>query len=1025
MAFHQTIFYPLMRGPPHAANIDQVSSVSQPSLYTTTTATTAANGNGNGRPSRSPSPTSRRSTLTTATSATLVAPARGSTMSKSVGVGAGVAVAARQAQEEPTAEAFVTFLVADIDGLRYLRGSDAQYVNRIDGKPKITTVTGYEVYIIEQWACARYHNSSLISYTGNPEHVASLGSITVPTDRERWSKRLRAYVDDLSKMNARPKTCGQCGTLFVTNLSSLQSGLTLINVIDGKASMHINDFIVNENLRRMGCGGRSGITLNKPADASRDKFYQIYRLSDRVPFENAVINIVKLVQVSLYYFGLFKRHDIDGLLCDFTERAVNAWWHEVGIHHYHVDPVDKVLGPTTIAAILGMVVGCRHRLNAAGAQVAKDPFDVEGFRQGIVTFQRQQKLERTARLDKPTLHKLLRITGKISSSARFPLKVVKSTVQDLSGMHTQNAIDVETTDYDRFIENIYGHSLRYLWLGKMNSKFARQIKDSKFANVIDEGGAGYDNPVPQLVSPAVHALAPSNSNQPPRRPPPRSAPASSLYRGEDAPQSSSSAAITSSASEINYSENKSDQDEDDVEESENYDPEGPALIVTDTNDYSSRSSLHVPAYDDNDVPAFVRYHRSKRSNRDQTQPVKRDLRTAMRRGKVRTDEAIRSGVSKLTGNLRRRRDELYQTPGITKGWGSKRVPELAENDNVPLSTGTSIPPSTATDGSTPPDEGKQPDELDLLVPEREYDDELEEESEYDLEDDDIEESEYLDPVLSRSRTQPKSASRTTSDLGGDERGSSNEPAGSATKSFSDDSERLNIIARELMLYHGARTGDLLPLGPRTVKSCFDMVSLARQHISKAIVALGGISASQQSARVCPLAGDVEDKLVRRASFSVVENVVLRSDAPWDYPTEHIFRLLERVKRAQQWSESHVKRAENLRDEYADQVADLTVFYEHASNESEAVQQVYQHAVQREGYLANGIRDLDMETARLQYEVRTLDAKLHDLDESVDSFGAKVEGMESRLQALCQKPIKGKEQLNGKEKASINGENGKH
>ncbi|KAK9368103.1 hypothetical protein V1509DRAFT_624254 [Lipomyces kononenkoae] len=1030
MALHQTIFYPLMRPPP-ATNIEQVSSPSQPSLHTTA--------NGNGRQSRSPSPTtSRRSIMTSATSATIVKPGRGSAMTKNAGF------SQRRAPQEPTTEGFVTFLVADIDSLRYLRGSDAQYVNRVGRQPKIITVTGYEVYIIEQWACARYYNSSLISYTGNPEHVASLGSITVPAKRELWSKRLRGYVDDLSKMNAREKTCGQFATLFVTNLSSLPSGLTLISVPDGNASKHINDFIVNENLRRMGCGGRSGMTLNKPADASRDKFYQIYRLSDRVPFDNAVINIVKLVQVSLYYFGLFKRRDIDGLLCDFTEQAVNKWWHDIGTPHYHVDPVDKVLCATSIAAILGMVVGCRHRLNAAGAQVAKDPFDVEGFRQGIVTFQRQQKLPKTDRLDGPTLEKLMRITGKISSSARFPLsKVVKSTVQDLSGMHTQNAIDVETTDYDRFIENIYGHSLRYLWLGKMSSKLARQIRDSKFANVIDDGGAGYDN---VAVSSGGNALGPPNSNQrPPQRPPMRSAPTSGSIRGphgEDSLQPSLSNITPSSASEINSVENKSDQDETDVDEIENYDPDGPGGFVTDTNDYSSRSLLHVPAYDD--IPAFVRYHRNRRSDREREQtPAKRDIKTAMLRGKVRTDEAIRSGVSKLTGNLRRRREELNQTPSLTRGLTSKRIPELVESDNVALSAGSSTPPSTATDGSTPPDgDRKEPDELDLFVPQErddddddDEDDDLDDDDEYDLEDDEIEEGEYLDHVHGRSsRIQPKlilpqaSRSGTASDLGvGDDRGISDEPTGSVTMAYYDDSERLKIIEKELMVYHGARSHDSLSLGPRAVKSCFDIVSLARQHLSKSLVELGGVSASQQSVRIGPLAADVEGSFARRASFSVVESSVLRSEPPWDYPTEHIFRLLERVKLAQEWSESHVRRAVDLRDEYAGRVTDLTRFHEHASAESDAIQQAYQNSVQREGYLANGIRDLDMESARLQYEVRTLDAKLHDLDESVDSFGAKIEGMESRLQALRHKsPIK---KSNGTEKtslaASISGENGKH
>ncbi|KAK9373545.1 uncharacterized protein V1513DRAFT_449036 [Lipomyces chichibuensis] len=1027
MAYHQTMFYPLVQ-PPRAATIDHLRSSSQPLLHTT------VNANG-----QSPPPSRRSAVTTTATTASTASPVRGPTMLPSP---------ARNAQ--PTTETCMTFFVADIDGLRYLRGSDAQYVDCLDGKPKTITVTGYEVYIIEQWACARCYSSSIISYTGNPEHVVTLGSITVPKDRDLWSKRLRAYVEDLSKMNARPKSCDQLGTLFVTNLSSFQSGLTLINVPDGNASKHSNDFIVNENLRRMGCGGRSGITLNKPADASRDKFYQIYRLSDHVPFENAVINIVKLVQVSLYYFGLFRRYDINGLLCDLTESAINAWWHDIGVPHYRVDPADKVLGPTTIAAILGMVVGCRHRLNAAGAQVAKDPFDVAGFRQGIVTFQRQQKLSKTAKLDGPTRDKLLRFTGKISASERFALtKVVKTTVQDLSGMHTQNAIDVETTDYDRFIENIYGHSLRYLWLGKMNSKFARQIRNSKYANVIDDAvtSNGNGNAVAPLVSSAMNASGLSNSYQTPRRPLLRSSTAPGSVRGTYGEDSSSllptSARVATSSASDAVVENESDRGEDEFEENENYDTEGQAFVA-DGNHYPSSSS-HVSAYDD--VPAFVRYHRNRRINREETQPLRRDIKTAMRRGKVRTDEAIRSGVNKLTGNLRRRRDEQHQTSVLATERGSKRITALVENDNTALSAGTSTPPSTATDGSTPTDvDPKGRDEVDLIIPERDEDEEVEEEEEdeYDQDyDDDIEESEYLeerDRVHSSGRLQPRSiqsgGSRNGSELAVNDAGSSNGHSASTAQSFNDDSQRLEAIENELMIYHDARSSNSLSLGPRTARSCFDLVELAAQqnNFSKSVVALGGISVNEHSSiRVCggPFAADIDvsNKVVRRASFSVVEPLVSRWDAQWDYPTEYIFRLLERVKAVQQWSESHVKRAESIRDDYALQMADLALFHEHAITESDAIQQAYHHAIQREGYLANGIRDLDMEAARLQYEVRTLDAKLDDLDESVDSFGAKIEGMESRLQALRRRPgqkdNKAPAQLNGKENKSINGGNGKH
>jgi hypothetical protein len=54
-----------------------------------------------------------------------------------------------------------------------------------------------------------------------------------------------------------------------------------------------------------------------------------------------------------------------------TERAINDWWTELGTDFYNIEPSDGILGPTTVAALLGMLMGARNRLNAYGAPVAR------------------------------------------------------------------------------------------------------------------------------------------------------------------------------------------------------------------------------------------------------------------------------------------------------------------------------------------------------------------------------------------------------------------------------------------------------------------------------------------------------------------------------------------------------------------------------------------------------------------------------------------------------------------------------
>ena len=144
-----------------------------------------------------------------------------------------------------------------------------------------------------------------------------------------WTSQLHYFHEELSKLQARPKPC-EFGMLYVTNLSHFPSSLTLIGVPDGNVAEQRGNFILNENLRRMGCGGRSALTLHKPTDASKDKFQQIYRINDRVPFEFGVIELIKLVQIALFHFGFFDLANIDGLLCDLTEQAVLEWWTVIG-----------------------------------------------------------------------------------------------------------------------------------------------------------------------------------------------------------------------------------------------------------------------------------------------------------------------------------------------------------------------------------------------------------------------------------------------------------------------------------------------------------------------------------------------------------------------------------------------------------------------------------------------------------------------------------------------------------------------
>lgn len=366
------------------------------------------------------------------------------------------------------------FVLTDPVAFRYLEEDASTTV--LDRRRELH---GYECYVVEQWTTSRSHPTFLITtYTGDPSHVVMVGVLSVPIDESTWSLRLRVYFKALNQYHARRRDT-PLGLLMVTNLSGFPSSLTVISVPDGDVTKHRHDFFVNEDLKRLGCSGRSGLTLASPAIAAIAKFHQLYRTSDKNEIYKSVIELVKLCQSALTLFDKLEIDYADGLLCDVTEKAINDWWVEIGADYYSVEPHDGILGPTTVAGLLGLLMGARNRLNSLNAPVSKDPFDVEAMKKGIGAFQKQQRLNRTRRLDRRTLDRLHRATQKAADKERWAVpKAVKSTVAELSGKGGEMVMDVvgrrdragiaeiETVDIDRFVQLVFGDRAKWLWYGK-------------------------------------------------------------------------------------------------------------------------------------------------------------------------------------------------------------------------------------------------------------------------------------------------------------------------------------------------------------------------------------------------------------------------------------------------------------------------------------------------------------------------------------------------------------------------------
>ena len=339
---------------------------------------------------------------------------------------------------------------------------------------------GYEAYLVEQWVCSRSAPTFIIcAYTGDMSHSIQVSVLGVPVDESAWSLRLKTYFKAVNEFYARKRDTS-LGTLMVTNLSSFPSALTVIPIPHGDVKGHRDVFMVNENLKRMGCAGRAGINLQKPQASTESKFHHLYRTSEIVPLFYSVMEVVKLCQIALNIFGKLPQAYIDGLLCDKTEQGINEWWADIGTHFYNLEPIDGILGPTTVAGLLGLLLGAYNRLNTVGTPAGKDVLDIESMKRAIGTFQKMNRLERTRRLDRQTLDRLHRNTAKTAASNdKWTVgKTVKSTVAELSGKGGEMVMgivggrdkagiaEVETLDLDHFTQLITGPRMKWLWQGK-------------------------------------------------------------------------------------------------------------------------------------------------------------------------------------------------------------------------------------------------------------------------------------------------------------------------------------------------------------------------------------------------------------------------------------------------------------------------------------------------------------------------------------------------------------------------------
>jgi len=197
------------------------------------------------------------------------------------------------------------------------------------------SISQYQLYAVEKWIVQRKHNTFLVVFTGIPDHSITLHAyvpdpaLSPPDARAAWDAAIALLRADGAKPKETPH-----GTLMVTSLAHFRSDFTIVHIPSGNFLNVRDQLYANINLLRMGCSGRSALTLEDPSDSTKDRFSSAYHLpenpKDRPTFVATVLELVKLLQASLAIFGMYSPPLLDGLLCDESVDAIKRWIAKVG-----------------------------------------------------------------------------------------------------------------------------------------------------------------------------------------------------------------------------------------------------------------------------------------------------------------------------------------------------------------------------------------------------------------------------------------------------------------------------------------------------------------------------------------------------------------------------------------------------------------------------------------------------------------------------------------------------------------------
>jgi len=311
---------------------------------------------------------------------------------------------------------------------------------------------GFQAYIVLDWVTDRKRLCKTIAvYTGNPEHKIHVCSVSfLSPNKEDYSGIIADLFKQYEQDKAKPKNLANNNIIMVTDLISFPTSLTTLLLTDGDYESHKLTLYININLKKFGCGGRGILTLKEPSAAQKDKFFQIFDIHPSVPVNFAILELGKIVQMSLYFLGILLVPNCnDGLICDETIKAIQRYSTTIGLFETEMDDI-----PTLIKDIIRVIADLKFKLHVLGYQSAKDPYQFPNyFERQIIAFKRNNNIkasgEKSAELDPETIKKINTVYINSIASTKHKYKNLN-----------------EKKDFSFYFQHINLDRLKYLLSGK-------------------------------------------------------------------------------------------------------------------------------------------------------------------------------------------------------------------------------------------------------------------------------------------------------------------------------------------------------------------------------------------------------------------------------------------------------------------------------------------------------------------------------------------------------------------------------